>query len=164
MQKLKSKLSLLIVPFFVLMLVGFLGCAAFQDIVTPCYIDAEAMEYAGVEPNDVKVLGLFTSLWDAKRLGRKMDRVTAENQKHLNRMIIDDVDHHAYVSANQLTHVQEAEDFKQMAFSPSGPVGMMFPMLTAFGIGALGISKPKDKRVIDSLNKTIVPNTTTTVS
>jgi len=152
-----ERLSVLIVPLLALLLVVFIGCASFQDVVTPCYIDTDAVAFAGQEPNDVKVLGLYTSLWDAKRLAARIDYVADENQKQLTRMLVDNVDRHAYLAGNHVKYIADAEEFKQTAFSPSGPIGMMLPMATAFGIGALGISKPKDKRKIDSLNKVTPP-------
>ena len=150
-----KRLSVLIVPLLALLLVAFFGCATFQDVVTPCYIEPDAMTYSGVEPNDCKVLGLFTSLWDAKRLAAKMDYTADEKQKMLTRAIVDNVDRHAYLAGNQIKHITDAEEFKATVFSPNGPIGMAIPALMGLGIGAFGISKPKDKKKIVDLEKTI---------
>lgn len=109
----------------VLILVGFISAGCVQDLLTPAYLDPDVIAinggYDAANP-------VYTSLFDAGRLRRQV------------------VNKFQYsVSALDLS-IANGTELRDTLFSPSGPVGMLFPTLTGLGIGWLGLSKPSDKK------------------
>ena len=153
MQKLKSKLSLLLVPFFVLVLIAIFGCAAMQELVVPMHVDEEAKDYA---EDDATSYLPWPTLWDGKRLAVKMKRKNEMNQRDLGRLMVDDASFYAFIANQQLLNIRNAEELKETMFSPSGPMGLLLPALAGMGLGAFAISKPADKKKIVGLEKSSV--------
>ena len=56
------------------MLTVMLGCASFQDALTPCYIPPASLEYADA---NATTFFPFTTLFDARRVDAKVDYVYA---------------------------------------------------------------------------------------
>ena len=128
------KFKKLIIWLCVLGLTVILGCASFQDALTPCYIPEEVIESTGVSLPIIPWMP-FISLFDARYVKTKM--------------------HYQYLLYNNLmtTSIGASEAFQQKLFSPTGPIGLMFPTLMGGTLGALLISKPDDKKKIVELEK-----------
>jgi len=127
-----KKYQRLIVWLCVLGLTVILGCSAFQDGVTPCYIPPEVIESTGSEIPLISWMP-FTSLFDAKYVKAKLK---FQYLLHTNLM-------EASIFAS--------EQFQQTLFSPEGPIGLLLPTLMGGTLGAFLISKPGDKKKIVEL-------------
>jgi hypothetical protein len=107
------------------------GCSAFQEVITPTYVNEEAAEWADVP---TKLLMPYTTLWDAKRVGMAIDyKITIERFKG------------GYYKSMTNLSILAGEEIKTTLFSPQGPVGMLLPMLFGGGLGAMLIKRPGDK-------------------
>lgn len=115
------------------------GCSAFQDVITPTYVSEEAAEWAGVSTKTFEFMP-YTSLWDAKRLGKAIDY----------KLTIEKIKGGYYKSVTNLS-IFAGEEFKTTVFSPEGPVGLLLPTLLGGTLGAMLISKPGDKKQIKDL-------------
>ena len=144
-----TKIQKLIISISVLLLAGILGCAAFQDGLVPCYIDPGALEY--VDVNDIRVFTPWTSLWDAERLAELIDYKHKLNQVIIARMLEDDSIAYAYIKDIHAQHIASGRELKTNLFSPEGAFGLLLPALGGLGIGWLGLSKPTDKKQIETL-------------
>ncbi|KKN75715.1 hypothetical protein LCGC14_0378180 [marine sediment metagenome] len=158
MAKLLSRTAgKLIVPFLALVLIAMFSAGCFQELLAPAYIEPDAIKYAGEEETGGKSLNPFwTTLWDSKRIARQMEYQHGLVIKGLVRQIEDDADAYNYILSQHVLNIQSAEDFKSILFSPTGPIGLLVPTLAAFGIGAMGVTRPKDKRKLKDRDKTIV--------
>jgi len=127
-----NKLRKLIIWICILGLTTILGCAAFQDAITPCYIPEEVIESVDVNLPLISWMP-YTSLFDAKYVKTKM--------------------YFQYLLYNNLmtASIQSSEAFQQKIFSPEGPLGLMLPTIFGGTLGALLISKPGDKKKIVEL-------------
>ena len=132
----------------VLMVMGLavmFGCSAFQDVITPTFVSEDAAEWADVP---TKLLMPYTTLWDAKRVGRAIDyKITIERIKG------------GYYKNITNLAIVAGEEIKTTLFSPQGPVGLALPMLFGGTIGTLlgGAyrQRPKDKKRIEELEKSV---------
>ena len=118
----------------VLMVMGLavmFGCSAFQDVITPTYVDEEAAEWAGIP---TKLLMPYTTLFDAKRVGKAIDF----------KLTIERIRGGYYKSITNLS-ILAGEEFKTTMFSPEGPVGLLLPTLFGGTLGAMLIKRPGDK-------------------
>lgn len=127
---------------FCLMII--LGCASFQEALTPCYIPPAAVEYA--DANETSILP-WTTLFDARRVDMKMDFVHALCQ-------ITDRMNYEYLKGITRFHIAAAEELKTTLFSPTGAVGLLMTSALGGTAGALLLSKPGDKKKIKRLEKT----------
>jgi hypothetical protein len=137
MNKKQKTLTVLMVMALAVMF----GCSAFQDVITPTYVNEEAAEWAGVEP---KLLMPYTTLFDAKRVGSAIDfKITIEKIKG------------GYYKNITNLGILGGEEIKTTLFSPQGPVGLALPMLFGGTLGTLlgGAyrQRPKDKKRIEEL-------------
>ena len=121
-----------------------LGCSSFQDVLTPCYIPPGSIDYA--DTNATTLLP-YTTVFDARRVGFKMDFIHAVNQTT-------DKMRYNYLKGMNSFHITAAEELQAKIFSPEGPIGLLFPTLMGGTLGALLISKPNDKKKIIELEKT----------
>ncbi len=158
-----KSLGKLIIPFLVLVLVAMVSAGCFQDLLIPTYIGPEAKEYDPAnDANDASDMSSITSvfpwptLWDAKQLAKRMQRKNEVEQRDVGRLLVDKASHYAYVAKGHYSNIEDAEQFKRTVFSPTGPIGLLVPTLAAFGIGAMGVSKPRDKRKLKDRDKQIV--------
>ncbi len=124
----------LIIWLCVLGLTMIYGCSSFQDVLTPCYIPEEVIESTDVNIPLIPHMP-YTSLFDARYVKTKM--------------------YYRYLLYDNLMtgSIQASEKFQSMVFSPTGPIGLMFPTLMGGTLGALLISKPDDKKKIVELEK-----------
>ncbi len=132
-----SKLQKTLMGVCILCLVLFIGCGAFQDAITPAFIDPAAIDFADA---DVPLLMPYTTIIDSKYVDKKMDLVHGIGQLE-----------YSYLKHNLAFHLAVAEQLKQTVFSPQGGLGLLIPALGGLGIGTFGLSKPKDKKIIEEL-------------
>lgn len=116
----------------VLGLTIILGACSVKDAVTPCFIPEEIIKSTNVDLPVIPWMP-YTSLFDARYVKTKM--------------------YYQYLLYNNLmtTSIGASERFQQMVFSPTGPIGLMFPTLMGGALGAFLISKPEDKKRIIEL-------------
>ena len=130
-----KKLKSLIVGVCILALVVMFGCSSFQEAITPTYVDKSAAAWADVPTT---LLTPYTTLFDAKRVGRAIDfKLTIERIKG-----------GYYKNVTNLS-ILAGEELKTTLFSPQGPVGLALPMLFGGTLGALLIPRPGDKKRSD---------------
>ena len=109
-----------------LMLVVLLGCSAISDAFTPCYIPSELVTVTG---GDLWSPVPYTTLWDAERIALR-----------------------TYFYLDELNiSMKGAREFQAYILNPTGPLGVLLVGGPALTLGALGISKPKDKKKIAEL-------------
>lgn len=126
----------------VMFLLIFMGSSCVQDIITPAYINEDAAAWAGVP---TKLFMPYSNLWDAKRLGLAIDyKLTIEKIKA------------GYYKNITNISIIAGEEIKQIVFDPSGPVGLMLPMLFGGTLGAMAggrwIKRPEEKELEKKLN------------
>lgn len=136
-------LKRLIVSVCTIGLIIMIGCSAVQDAITPAYILPEAAVYADV--NDTSEFMPYTTLWDLNNLDRRLDFAHQANQNVLGRMLEDDNLEYAFLKDAVTTSQQSAAAFKETVFSPSGPIGLMFPAVFGGLLGTFLIKRPGDK-------------------
>jgi len=125
----------IVLSFVVLILIAFISAGCIQDVVTPAYIDPAVLEFVDInEPVNM----VYTSLYDAKRLQRKVSQKLE---------VVDLIGKHRY--EDLAISIANATELKESIFNPGSPIGMLFPALTGLGIGWLGISKPSDKKKLN---------------
>ncbi len=126
----KTKMQKLVVWVSILMLTVMLGCASFQDALTPCYIPPETLIAADTKATTIMP---FTTLFDARRVDFKLDYTyTLATMKY------------KYLKGLGEFHMAGAEEFQTMLFSPEGPVGLLLPTIFGGTLGALLIKRPQD--------------------
>jgi hypothetical protein len=143
-----NKKQKLLVGVLVLFLVAIFGCAAVQNAVIPMYINPEVGEYTG----ECMISWMpWTSIWDGDRLAAKMKFLHEANLIELERAAEDDTKYYGFLTDAMILDRQDAVALKSAVFSPSGPLGMLLTGLPMFGLGAMLISKPEDKKKITAL-------------
>ena len=106
-------------------------CSACQDVITPTYVNEEAAEWAGTT---TKLFMPYTTLWDAKRVGRAIDyKLTIEKIKG------------GYYKGITNIAILAGEEIKTTLFSSEGPIGLLMPLLVGGGLGGMLIKRPGDK-------------------
>lgn len=115
----------------ILCLAVLFGCSAFQEVITPTYVDEDAAAWAGVSP---KMMMPYTTLFDAKRVAAAIDF----------RLTIERFTGGYYKSITNLS-ILAGEEFKATLFSPEGPVGLLLPTLFGGVLGSMLIKRPGDK-------------------
>jgi len=130
-----TKLKKIIIGLCVFGLAMMLGCASMMDMITPAYISKEAMVYS--DANIPHYLP-YTSLFDARHLEYSLDYT------HLLNTLKEDAEYGFHKQITKL-HISAAESFQQKMFSPTGPIGLMFPTLFGGVLGSLLIRRPGDK-------------------
>jgi len=138
-----NKIKVILVAISATMLIAFFGCAAFQDALTPAYIEPEAAEYAKTEKMSFMP---YTTLLDADRVGKRMAYVHKLTQLGLARDIEDDVIRYGFLNDIHLAHIQNAQAFQSQVFSVDSPLGLLMPTLFGGTLGALLIRRPGDKK------------------
>lgn len=140
-----NKKQKILTAFMVIALTIMFGCSAVQDLLIPVYVSEGAAEWADVP---TKLLMPYTTLFDAKRLGRAIDF----------KLTIERIQGGHYKSITNLS-ILAGEEIKATVFSPEGPVGLILPTLFGGTIGTLLGSayrqRPKDKKRIEELEKSV---------
>jgi len=124
------------------LLLGFIGCAGFQDVLMPCHIGEAAVEYSGQEATSYMP---WTSIWDAKRIRAYMNFNHIQYQNTYERLKRDDALTHAFLLSSADANIADAMQFQATVFSPTGPIGALLLAGSGLGIGALAIKRPGDK-------------------
>jgi hypothetical protein len=119
-----------------------LGCGAFLNAVTPCFIEPEII--ADVNDSGTSFMP-FTSLWDAQRLINKLDYLYQLNQINLARQIENEKLRYEYLRGLQSVHIQDSQEFQATIFSPEGVVGILLPAALGTTVGAFLLNTPKKK-------------------
>lgn len=132
-----TKLQKLLICICSLFFIVILGCSAFQDAITPCYIDIDAATYANEPLTEILP---YTTLFDAKRIRAKMDYIFESTKLK-----------HFYLLSEMDYHIANSEQTKQMVFSIEGPIGLLAAGLPMFTLGWIGLSKPGDRKRITEL-------------
>lgn len=140
MNKWLNRLIITLVGAFIIALIG---CSSMQDVITPAYIEPEAISYADM--NDVPSFMPWTSLWDLKRIEQRMNFNHTVKQIVCDRMKEDDTLGYNFLKGAVAQSIKDAEEFKSTIFSPEGPIGMLLPMVLGGTFGALVIKRPGDK-------------------
>lgn len=140
-----KKLQTIIMTVSILGLVILFGGACFQEVITPCWISPISLEYADV--NATSILP-WTTLFDAKRVDRMVDF------KHTWNQATDTLRYKLTKGLNAI-HISVGEELKATLFSPTGPIGLMFPALSGTAFGTFLLSKPKDKKKIAELERKV---------
>lgn len=138
-----NKKQKVLTAFMVVALAIMFGCSGFQDIITPTYVNEEAAEWA---ETTTRLLMPYTTLFDAKRVGRAIDF----------KLTIGRIKGGYYKSITNLS-ILAGEEIKATVFSPQGPVGLILPTLFGGTIGTLLGSayrqRPQDKKRIEELER-----------
>ncbi len=135
-------LKTLLIVLVALILVAFLGCAGFQDAVTPCHIDAEIAEYA---EGDMTSYLPFTTLRDAKELKRRMDYIHLCSQEEINRLSQDDFMLYHFLDDSLAIGMADSKQLQDNLFDPAGPGGLLITTLLGGTLGAVLVKRPGDK-------------------
>lgn len=130
LQKLLTTIS-------VLGLLIIMGCSLIQDSIIPCYIDPDAAVYADAPLTELMP---WTTIQDAKRIYARMEFVYQVKQ----------LGYH-FLRDNLALYMADAEQFRSVVFSPTGPIGLMFPAGMGLIAGWTLMSKPDDKKKITEL-------------
>ena len=120
-----------------IMVILFVGAGCIQDVATPTYVDQEAAEWAGVPTH---LFLPWSTLWDAKRLERAIDY----------KLTIERIKGGYYKSITNLS-ILAGEELKNTVFAPDGLLSLLMIGGPMCALGAFGISKPKDKKIIEEL-------------
>jgi len=131
----------------VLCAVGFVGLmvgCAFQDYLTPCFVDERVAEYTGAELTN----GPFTSIADAKRLGREMNFISVEKREAWLQEIEKNSRLHAFLADSIAVNLIPAQELQKTLFSPTGVFGAMTGLM-GLGAGAVFFKRPGDLRPED---------------
>ena len=145
-----SKKQKLLVGVLILFVVTLVSTSCIQDAVTPCYIDPDIGEYTG---DNMTSWLPWTSIWDADRLAAKMKFLHDANLTELERAAEDDTKYYGFLNDALILDRADAVIIKNTVFSPEGPLGMLLSGLPMFGLGAMLLSKPSDKKRIAELEK-----------
>lgn len=132
----------LMITLVALLLVAFLGCAGFQDAITPCHIDAEIAEYA---EGDMTCYLPYTTLRDAKELKRRMDFIHLSNQEEISRLGTDDFMLYNFLDDSLAIGMSDSKQLQDNLFDPAGPGGLLITTLLGGTLGATLIKRPGDK-------------------
>ncbi len=145
-----SKKQKVLVGVLVLFLAALISCASVQDAVAPMYIDPEVGEYTGESMTSWMP---WTSIWDGDRLAAKMKFLHEANLTELTRAAEDDTKYYGFLNDALILDRQDAVALRSAVFSPDGPLSMLLIGLPTFGLGALLVSKPEDKKRLVELEK-----------
>lgn len=129
------KLKTLIISVCIFGLAVIFGCASVMDVATPCYIPPEAIRFADA---NVPTFLPYTSLWDAKAVRLKMDFV------HTRDMLTGELKY-KFLRGLTTANIETSQRFQETIFSPTGPIGLLFPTVFGGTLGALLIKRPGDK-------------------
>ena len=134
---LKKLLKTTVIVLAGLMVLLFVGAGCIQDVITPCYVDQDAAEWADVPP---KLFMPYSNLWDAKRLTRAIDY----------KLTIERIKGGYYKSITNLS-ILAGEELKNTVFAPDGLLSLLMIGGPCLAAGGIFIPRGKDKREIEAL-------------
>lgn len=143
-----SMLQRMVVLVLGIIVIVMVGCTAWQQGLTPAYIDPVAIEYS---ETGATVFTPYTSLWDAYRIDRELDYRHVVNQVEVYRHIEDDNLRYDHIKNAMQVNIQSAEELRGTIFDAESGILPLLLAGSGFGIGALAVSKPADKRKITEL-------------
>lgn len=135
-------LKAFLVVLFATLILTFVGCTGFQDILTPCHISEDVIEYSNQEATSYMP---FTSVWDAKRIRAYLNFNHIQYQNACERLKQDDSLTYAFLLDSVDANIADSVQFQATVFSPTGPLGALLLAGGGLGIGALAIKRPGDK-------------------
>ena len=121
-----------------------IASCAVQDYLTPCWIDDRTAVYTEAELTN----GPFTSIADAKRLGRELNFVHIEKREALLSEIEKDSRLHGFLVGAMQDNLIDARALQETLFSPTGAFGALIGLM-GLGTGAMFIRRPGDIRPED---------------
>ena len=136
----------------VMLLSIIIGCAAFQNAVTPSWIERPALRYIE-DMNTACSIPRFwwTSVTDAEVVDRLLEYSHDHRQLLLQRAKDDDVAWFAVIKGQHNVNLQNAYALRTQLFTPEGTIGLLATTGMGVMLGAIGFSKPGDKRQIEQL-------------
>jgi hypothetical protein len=141
MKTLKTLSAILCLATFAV-LMGAAGC---QDYIVPCYVDERIGEYTDA---NMTSLTPYTTIADAKRLGKEMNYVSVEKREALLQEVKKNNRLHAFLADALSANLIDANALRETLFSPTGVFGALTGLL-GLGAGALFIKRPGDLRKED---------------
>ncbi len=129
----------------VLCLAGFtllMGACAMQDYLVPNYIDGRVGAYT--ESGRTSLLP-YTTIADAKRLGREMNYVSVEKREDLLQEIEKDSRFHTFLAEGHKLYLIDANSLRETLFGPTGAVSALAGLL-GLGAGTFLLKRPGDLR------------------
>ncbi len=132
----------------VLCITGFvilMGACALQDYVVPCYVNERVGEYTGT---NMTSLAPYTTIADAKRLGKEMNYVSVEKREALLEEVKKNSRLHAFLADALSVNLIDANALRETLFAPTGVFGALTGLL-GLGAGAMFIRRPGDLRPED---------------
>lgn len=148
-----AKFQTIIVTLSILILAIMIGCASFQEALTPCWISPAVIKY--VNDANLPMLPVFkpllpyTSLFDARIYDARMDLVHLSNQAKENLQ-------YNFLKGVHNFHMAGSVELKESIFSSTGAIGILFPALAGTSIGAFLIPRSKDVRKKKKLEEELV--------
>lgn len=115
-----------------------------QDYITPCFIDQRVGEYTNAPLTN----GPYTSIADAKRLGKEMNYVSVEKREALLHEVKKNNRLHAFLADALSANLIDANALRETWFGPTGVVSAMTGML-GLGAGWMFLKRPGDLRKED---------------
>ena len=116
------------------------GCL--QDLIVPCHINEDAIEYSGIEPTSYLP---WTTVWDAHRVKDYIELQHKKTQLIYKRLQQDDTLTYSFVVNAVDISLIEAEVLQKKLFDPNGSVGMLLATLFGGTIGTFFLNTPKKK-------------------
>ena len=123
-------------------LIIMFGCAGLQDLVVPCHIDENAIEYSEQKPTSYLP---WTTVFDAERIRAYVDYKHLDFQKTLKDMLAGDNLVYDFYTDQLNSSIADARQLQQKLFNPNGSIGMAITALFGGTIGAMFINTPKKK-------------------
>ena len=123
-------------------LVIVFGCAGLQDLVIPCHINEDVIEYSGEEPTSYLP---WTTVFDAERIKAYTDFEHNDLQRYYQVLINQDDMKYNFLIGRVDLSIADARQLQQKLFNPNGSVGMAITALFGGTLGALFINTPKKK-------------------
>lgn len=138
----KKLLQTIVIVLAGIITLTFIGAGCVQDAVTPAYVSEDAAKWAGVP---TKMLLPYTTLLDVKRVGMAIDY----------KLTIERIKGGYYKNVTNLS-ILAGEELKNTVFAPDGLLSLLLIGGPTLALGAYGISKPKDLKIIEELkNETV---------
>jgi len=125
--------------------IALMGACAMQDYLVPCYVDERVGEYTDA---NMTSLMPFTTIADAKRLGKELNFVGVEKREVLLGEIKKDSRLKAFLADSVADNLIPAEALRETLFSPTGVFGALTGLM-GLGAGAMFIRRPGDLRPED---------------
>ena len=141
MKILRTLIAAICLAAFIVLMVG----CAMQDYLVPCYVDERVGEYT--DANMTSLLP-FTTIADAKRLGKELNFVGVEKREVLLGEIKKDSRLKAFLADSVADNLIPAEALRETLFSPTGVFGALTGLM-GLGAGAMFIKRPGDLRKED---------------